>query len=174
MTQSALGRRPLTTMSLPACLPPRLRKRSFFPPTQRSWSSPYPASATSLRLSSNRGGASAGAVPLPAGFLRTLRGFTAAHGVCLIFDEVITGFRWSPGGAQQAYGIQADLVTLAKILAGGLPGGAVTGRRNILDALGAAASTGRRIRHPGTFNGNPLSAAAGIACLDVIADGTTH
>ena len=119
-------------------------------------------------------GASAGAVPLPDGFLATLRGLTIAHGVCLIFDEVITGFRWAPGGAQQAYGIQADLVTLAKILAGGLPGGAVTGRRNILEALGAATSTGRRIRHPGTFNGNPLSAAAGIACLDVIADGTTH
>ncbi len=117
-------------------------------------------------------GASAGAVPLPDGFLKTLRGLTVTHGVCLIFDEVITGFRWAPGGAQQAYGIQADLVTLAKILAGGLPGGAVAGRRDILEALGAAASTGRRIRHPGTFNGNPLSAAAGIACLDVIGDGT--
>jgi len=119
-------------------------------------------------------GAVAGAVPLPAGFLRALRGFTAAHGVCLIFEEVITGFRWSPGGAQQAYGIQADLVTLAKILAGGLPGGAVAGRREILDALGAAASTGRRIRHPGTFNANPVSAAAGITCLDVIRDGAAH
>jgi glutamate-1-semialdehyde 2,1-aminomutase len=88
-------------------------------------------------------------------------------------DEVVTGFRWSPGGAQQAYGIRADLVTLAKILSGGLPGGAVAGRRDLLDAL-AAPATGGRIRHQGTFNANPLSAAAGVACLDVVRDGSVH
>jgi glutamate-1-semialdehyde 2,1-aminomutase len=115
-----------------------------------------------------------GAVPLPPGFLQALRGLSAVHGVCLVFDEVITRFRLSPGGAQQAYGIQADLVALAKILAGGLPGGAVAGRRDILEAIGADPSTGRRIRHPGTFNANPVSAAAGIACLDVIRDGAAH
>src|SRR5262249_27654171 len=56
-------------------------------------------------------GAQAGQVPLPEGFLRGLRALTAARGVVLIFDEVITGFRWAPGGAQQAYGVRADLVT---------------------------------------------------------------
>jgi len=119
-------------------------------------------------------GASAGAVPLPRGFLQNLRALTTARGVCLVMDEVITGFRWSPGGAQRAYGVTADLVTLAKILAGGLPGGAVAGRRDLLAAIGAAPSTGRRVRHPGTFNANPLSAASGIACLDVIRDGRVH
>jgi glutamate-1-semialdehyde 2,1-aminomutase len=118
-------------------------------------------------------GASAGMVPLPAGFLQSLRALTAARGVLLIFDEVITGFRWSPGGAQQAYGVRADLVTMAKILAGGLPGGAVAGRRSLLEPI-ATGPGGRRIHHPGTFNANPLSAAAGIACLDLIKDGAVH
>ena len=118
-------------------------------------------------------GASAGMVPLPAGFLQSLRALTAARGVVLIFDEVITGFRWAPGGAQQAYGVRADLVTMAKILAGGLPGGAVAGRRGLLESI-AAGPGGRRIHHPGTFNANPLSAAAGIACLDLIKDGAAH
>jgi glutamate-1-semialdehyde 2,1-aminomutase len=99
---------------------------------------------------------------------------TAARQVLLIFDEVITGFRWSPGGAQQRYGVRADLVTLAKILAGGLPGGAVAGRRELLEPIAATPSTGRRIRHQGTFNANPLSAASGVACLDVIRDGAVH
>jgi glutamate-1-semialdehyde 2,1-aminomutase len=119
-------------------------------------------------------GAQAGQVPLPDGFLRGLRALSAARGVVLILDEVITGFRWAPGGAQQAYGVRADLVTMAKILAGGLPGGAVAGRRDILQDLGATSASGRRIRHPGTFNANPLSAAAGIACLDVVRDGSVQ
>lgn len=119
-------------------------------------------------------GAQAGQVPLPEGFLQGLRALTAARGVVLILDEVITGFRWAPGGAQQAYGVRADLVTMAKILAGGLPGGAVAGRRDLLRDLGADSSSGRRIRHPGTFNANPLSAAAGIACLDMIRDGAAQ
>jgi glutamate-1-semialdehyde 2,1-aminomutase len=119
-------------------------------------------------------GAGAGAVPLPDGFLQGVRALTAARQVVLILDEVITGFRWSPGGAQQRYGVRADLVTLAKILAGGLPGGAVAGRRELLEPIAAAPSTGRRIRHQGTFNANPLSAASGIACLDVVRDGAVH
>jgi glutamate-1-semialdehyde 2,1-aminomutase len=118
-------------------------------------------------------GASVGAVPLPDGFLQGIRALTASRQVVLIFDEVVTGFRWSPGGAQQRYGVRADLVTMAKILAGGLPGGAVAGRRDLLEPI-AAPSTGRRIRHQGTFNANPLSAAAGIACLDLVRDGAVH
>lgn len=115
-------------------------------------------------------GASWGTVPLPGGFLTGLQTLAARHGVCYIIDEVITGFRWAPGGAQQAYGVQADLVTLAKILAGGLPGGAVAGRREFLELVGTPAGTRRKIQHPGTFNANPLSAAAGIACLDRVRD----
>ncbi|MBO0712429.1 MAG: aminotransferase class III-fold pyridoxal phosphate-dependent enzyme, partial [Acetobacteraceae bacterium] len=107
-------------------------------------------------------------------FLTALRELTRQHGVLLIFDEVVTGFRVSPGGAQAEYGITPDLTTLAKIMAGGLPGGAVTGRKEILDLLDfrvAKASDREKIHHPGTFNANPLSAAAGVAALEVV--GTT-
>jgi glutamate-1-semialdehyde 2,1-aminomutase len=115
-------------------------------------------------------GASWGTVPPAADFLSGLRAMTAAHGVCLIIDEVITGFRWAPGGAQQKYGVRADLVTMAKIVAGGLPGGAVAGRRDLLERLALPHEDHRRIQHPGTFNANPVSAAAGIACLDIMRD----
>jgi glutamate-1-semialdehyde 2,1-aminomutase len=83
----------------------------------------------------------------------------------------VNGFRVAPGGAQEAYGIRPDLTTLAKILAGGLPGGAVTGRKDILDLLDFQMTKGagkEKIAHPGTFNANPLSAAAGIACLRLV------
>jgi len=93
--------------------------------------------------------------------------------VLLIFDEVVTGFRVAPGGAQQAYGIKPDLTTLAKILAGGLPGGAVAGRKEILDLLDFQVTKGagkEKIAHPGTFNANPLSASAGITCLKIVAE----
>jgi glutamate-1-semialdehyde 2,1-aminomutase len=119
-------------------------------------------------------GAGYGTVPLPAGFLRDLRALTADRSVLLICDEVVTGFRVSPGGAQARAGISADLTCLAKILAGGLAGGAVVGREPILRRLaeGAAASgAGGRIRHQGTYNANPLAAAAGVACLTLIATG---
>ncbi len=92
----------------------------------------------------------------------------------LIFDEVVTGFRVSPGGAQAEYGIRPDLTTLAKILAGGLPGGAVAGRKDILDLLDfqvTKTSDREKISHQGTFNANPLSAAAGVAALEIV--GTT-
>jgi glutamate-1-semialdehyde 2,1-aminomutase len=114
-------------------------------------------------------GGSWGTIPLPAGFLRDLRTLTASRGVILIFDEVITGFRWAPGGVQQTSGVTADMVTMAKILAGGLPGGAVSGRRDLLEHV-SLTNGGQRIHHPGTFNANPLSAAAGIACLDLVRD----
>jgi glutamate-1-semialdehyde 2,1-aminomutase len=119
-------------------------------------------------------GGSYGTVPLPAGFLPELRALTERHGVLLICDEVVTGFRVSPGGAAAAAGVVPDLVCLAKILAGGLPGGAVAGREAILRrlAVGDEGSDSRgRIRHQGTYNANPLSAAAGIACLEQVAAG---
>ena len=111
-------------------------------------------------------------VPIAPDFLTVLRDLTAQHGIVLIFDEVVTGFRVSPGGAQAFYGITPDLTTLAKVLAGGLPGGAVVGRREILDALDfdVTKREGReKIQHQGTFNANPVSAAAGIAALEIVA-----
>jgi len=116
-------------------------------------------------------GASWGQVPLPAGFLAALRAATKARGVPLIFDEVITGFRWSRGGAQARYGIVPDVTVLAKILAGGLPGGAVAGAREILDQIDpvAAKAAGReKVGHQGTFNANPLCAAAGVTMLSLV------
>ena len=112
-----------------------------------------------------------GLVPIRDEFLRGLRELCDRHGVLLIFDEVITGFRVSPGGAQGHYGVIPDLTTLAKILAGGLPGGALCGRADLLDALAFGNRHGKKMKHPGTFNGNPLSAAAGCAALDELADG---
>ncbi len=117
-------------------------------------------------------GSTFGQVPLRPQYLHGLRRLTEQHGILLIFDEVITGFRVSPGGAQVACGIAPDLSSWAKILAGGLPGGAVTGRRDIMDGLdfAAAAAAGReKIEHPGTYNANPVSAAAGIAALGIVA-----
>src|SRR2546423_527996 len=111
-----------------------------------------------------------GAVPIRGPFLRDLRTITQKLERLLIFDEVITGFRVSPGGAQGHYGIKPDLTTLAKILAGGLPGGCVARRADIL--AGIEIRPGKpKMSHPGTFNANPLSAAAGIATLEIVATG---
>ncbi len=116
-------------------------------------------------------GASWGMVPLPPGFLAGLRATTAEHGVLLILDEVITGFRWSRGGAQARFGVTPDLCVLAKIVAGGLPGGAAAGRRDIMDQLdpsAAAAAKREKIGHQGTFNANPLCAAAAVTTLSIV------
>jgi glutamate-1-semialdehyde 2,1-aminomutase len=116
-------------------------------------------------------GSSFGAVPLKPDFLVALREATAKRGAMLIFDEVVTGFRVSKGGAQAAFGITPDLTALAKILAGGLPGGAVCGRKEILDLLDfevAEKCSREKIAHPGTYNANPLSAAAGTAALAIV------
>jgi len=91
-------------------------------------------------------------------------------------DEGITGFRMAPGGAQERYGIMPDLSTHAKILAGGLPGGCVVGRDEIVSMLEIRAededwNQRRRISHQGTFNANPVSAVAGLTCLQLIAAG---
>jgi glutamate-1-semialdehyde 2,1-aminomutase len=116
-------------------------------------------------------GASWGQVPLPKEFLSELRELTRKNGVVLIFDEVITGFRWSRGGAQQRYGVTPDMCILAKIVAGGLPGGAVAGRADILSQIDpdAAKAAGReKIGHQGTFNANPVCAAAAVTTLGLI------
>jgi glutamate-1-semialdehyde 2,1-aminomutase len=118
-------------------------------------------------------GAGSGTVPIPAGFLRDLRALTAERGIVFIMDEVVTGFRWAPGGVQAIEGVVPDLTTLAKILAGGFPGGAVAGKREIMDQLSfpPAGTKAEKVGHPGTFNANPLSSAAGVACLREIAGG---
>ncbi len=119
-------------------------------------------------------GASWASIPLPEGFLQRLREITRRHDTLLIFDEVITGFRWSPGGVQRLVGVTPDLTTMAKIVAGGLPGGALGGRTDIMSLLEFRDdpdwNARRRVGHPGTFNANPLSAAAGCACLQLVAD----
>jgi len=110
--------------------------------------------------------------PLKPSLLRELREVTRRHGVILIFDEVITGFRVSRGGAQLHYGVTPDMSTHAKIMAGGLPGGAVVGRADILDMIqhreDSEWDTTRRVAHPGTFNANPLSASAGTTALEIL------
>lgn len=118
-------------------------------------------------------GSSYGQVPLSRDFVAAMRAETARRGILLIFDEVVTGFRSARGGAQEALGITPDMATLAKILAGGLPGGAVVGRRDVLELLDpvrAAARGVEKIGHQGTYNANPLSAAAGIATLEILRD----
>ena len=106
-------------------------------------------------------------------YLKGLRELTAQHDVVLIFDEVVTGFRASPGGVQVRYGISPDLTTMAKIVAGGLPGGAVGGKADIIDMIAHRGDpewdNSRRVYHPGTFNANPLSAAAGAVALELLA-----
>jgi glutamate-1-semialdehyde 2,1-aminomutase len=116
-------------------------------------------------------GSSSGVVPTPPEVLGALRDITKRHGVLLVFDEVVTGFRLAPGGAQELFGVIPDLTTLAKILAGGLPGGAVGGPKDILDWLDHDAATAaghEHINHHGTHNAHPVSAAAGIATLNII------
>ena len=106
-------------------------------------------------------------------YLAGLRALCDQHGVALIFDEVVTGFRASSGGAQARYGITPDLTTMAKIVAGALPGGAVGGKADIVDMIAQRGDpewdNTERVYHPGTFNGNPLSAVAGATCLEMIA-----
>ncbi|MFC1491287.1 aspartate aminotransferase family protein [Nitrospinota bacterium] len=119
-------------------------------------------------------GASWGTVPLPEGFLKTLRDLADKHGVLLIFDEVITGFRWNPGGAQALYGVTPDLTALAKNLTGGLPGGAVAGRADLMRLLDPALEykgIKSAVFHRGTFNANPISAVAGVAALQIFQTG---
>lgn len=119
-------------------------------------------------------GGSWGQTPLSEQFVRELRVATAETGTLLIFDEVVSGFRCSPGGIQSILGITPDITTLAKILAGGYSGGAVTGRNDILQLLDMhyGKDDGReKIPHQGTYNANPVSAAAGLRTLQIVEEG---
>ncbi len=110
-------------------------------------------------------GAHYGQLPLEPSFIGAARAACTATGTVLVFDEVVTGFRVSPGGMQSVLGITPDISVLGKVMAGGLPSGAIAGRADLLELLATT------IAHPGTFNANPLSAAAGIVTLRLIADG---
>ncbi len=103
----------------------------------------------------------AGTIVPGEGYLQGLRRITAEHGALLILDEVMTGFRLALGGASERYGINPDLVTLGKILGGGLPCGAFGGRAEVMEALAPLGP----VYQAGTLSGNPLAMAAGIATL---------
>ena len=120
-------------------------------------------------------GASYGVVPLPPGFLEGVRRLTKQYNVVMILDEVITGFRWSPGGLQQKLGIVPDLCTMAKVLTGGLAGGGVAGQSQFMRVMEMTGDPHHdrfeRVVHGGTFNANPYTAAAGNAALKIAATG---
>jgi glutamate-1-semialdehyde 2,1-aminomutase len=97
----------------------------------------------------------------PDGFLEAVRRKTAEHGVVLIFDEVITGYRLSLGGAQQVMGVCPDIAVIGKAMGSGMPIGAIAGTKAIMEPIASG-----RMLHRGTFNGNPISLAASIACIN--------
>lgn len=109
-----------------------------------------------------------GCVPPEEGFLRELRERTAQCGALLIFDEVMTGFRVAPGGAQERYGITPDLTTMGKVLGGGLPLGAYGGRADVMRHVAPEGP----VYQAGTLSGNPLATAAGLAQLDLLTPNT--
>ncbi|HDR13995.1 MAG TPA: glutamate-1-semialdehyde-2,1-aminomutase [Desulfobacteraceae bacterium] len=105
-----------------------------------------------------------GLVPPKTGFLEGLRDITLKHGSLLIFDEVISGFRAAPGGAQELYGVSPDITCLGKIIGGGLPVGAYGGSKKIMSRMAPEGD----IYQAGTLSGNPLAMAAGIATLKIL------
>jgi len=108
-----------------------------------------------------------GVVPPAEGFLRGLRELTTSAGTLLVFDEVMTGWRVHPAGAQVLYGVTPDLTCLGKVIGGGLPVGAYGGRRDVMEIVAPAGP----VYQAGTLSGNPLAMAAGIATLDGVAIG---
>lgn len=109
--------------------------------------------------------ANMGVVPPAAGYLETLRRLCDENGALLIFDEVISGFRVAFGGAQQRYGVDADLTCLGKIIGGGLPLAAFGGRAAVMEQLAPIG----RVYQAGTLSGNPIATAAAVATLDLLA-----
>ena len=105
-----------------------------------------------------------GVIPPDKGFLAGLRLMTEQNRSLLIFDEIMTGFRVHPGGAQTLYGIEPDLTTLGKVIGGGLPVGAYGGKREIMRMIAPSGP----VYQAGTLSGNPLAMAAGIATLKAI------
>jgi len=114
----------------------------------------------------------AGCIPAEMGFLKELRELCSDNGTLLIFDEVITGFRLAPGGAQQFFGVKADITVLGKILGGGFPIGAVSGPREIMERMDALRFERPNFSfHGGTFCANPITMIAGLTTLKMLEDG---
>jgi glutamate-1-semialdehyde 2,1-aminomutase len=111
--------------------------------------------------------ANMGLVPPAPGFLEGLRAACDGAGALLVFDEVITGFRLGPGGAQATYGVEPDLTCFGKVIGGGLPVGAFGGRAELMASLAPLGP----VYQAGTLSGNPLATAAGLAALDLLDDG---
>src|SRR5690606_27844264 len=102
-----------------------------------------------------------GCIPPKDNFLQKLRALCDAHGILLIFDEVMTGFRLAPGGAQELYKVNADIVCFGKVIGGGLPVGAFAARNEIMNCLAPLGP----VYQAGTLSGNPLAMAAGLTML---------
>jgi glutamate-1-semialdehyde 2,1-aminomutase len=113
-------------------------------------------------------------IPPQPGFLQALREAATANNVLLIFDEVVTGFRLAWGGAQERYGVVPDLAVYGKTIGGGYPISAVAGRADLIDLTDARRAGDRYAYFGGTFSGNPLAAAAGVATLDELAKPGTY
>src|SRR5690606_27483695 len=111
-----------------------------------------------------------GCIPPAEGFLEGLRALCDGEGIVLIFDEVMTGFRLAKGGAQEWFGVQADLVTFGKIIGGGMPVGAYGGRREIM----SHSSPLGPVYQAGTLSGNPVAMASGYATLKMLHDHPEH
>ncbi|HYW33959.1 MAG TPA: glutamate-1-semialdehyde 2,1-aminomutase [Balneolaceae bacterium] len=111
-----------------------------------------------------------GCIPPAPGFLEGLRNLCDDHNIVLIFDEVMTGFRVAPGGAQERYGVNADLTTYGKIIGGGLPVGAFGGKREIMDEVAPVGP----VYQAGTLSGNPLAMAAGYTLLSELHENSQH
>ena len=143
--------------------------------TQSTLTAPYNDLEAVKRLLEENPGEIAGVILEPvvgnsgfitpdAGFLEGLRELTREHDALLVFDEVMTGFRISYGGAQEKFGVTPDLTTLGKIIGGGLPVGAYGGRRDIMEMIAPAGP----VYQAGTLSGNPLAMTAGIKTLDIL------
>lgn len=121
------------------------------------------------------GGGYSDTVPIDSAFLGELRQATRDRGTLLIFDEVVTGFRYARGGAQEFFDVLPDITTLGKVVGGGIPCGAVAGREGIMrlmrDATDTDAPVEALVPQHGTWNANPLAAAAGVATLREVATG---
>jgi glutamate-1-semialdehyde 2,1-aminomutase len=108
-----------------------------------------------------------GVVPAEPSFMQGLRALCDRQGALLVVDEVMTGFRVAPGGAQQLYGVRGDLSTFGKVIGGGLPIGAYGGRRDLMSMVAPSGP----VYQAGTLSGNPVAVAAGLAMLEMLADG---
>jgi len=114
-----------------------------------------------------------GGIPAEKEFLKGLKELCEEHGTLLVFDEIITGFRLSPGGMQEYYGVVPDLTLMGKILGGGFPIGAIGGRSEIMELMNPIGKERKEVSfHGGTFCGNPVSITAGLTTLKILEDGS--